>query len=616
MTGTAKTDRDIGPFLAQHHPYDLLPAETLDGLVGGGEIVTFAAGDVLYEKGEPVTRFTIVLEGMIDVLSPAGELLNRFSPGEGIGARGILRDGLGPNRAVASADTRALAVPKIYFLELLETYAEFARFFERLRDSTNRKPIFAADSGDTLITNQIGDIMTRSPVSVAPTATVQEAAALMRDRGISCLPVADATGLQGLLTTSDIAGRVVATGLPAATPVAEVMTAEPLTLPPEALVFDALMLMGERHIGHLPIVDRGELVGILTRTNLIRRQSISVAFIIGDINEATEVAKLATVIADVPVFLAQLVGAGVEAFKVGQLVTSITDALTRRLLVLAEGKLGPAPVPWLWLACGSQGRREQTGFSDQDNCLILDDAYDEKAHEAYFAELARFVSDGLDACGYYYCPGDMMATNPRWRVPLKRWREYFRGWIAQPDPMAQMLSSVMFDLRPIAGEASLFAGLQRETLEAARRNSIFRAHMIANSLKHAPPLSFFQGFALIRSGEHRNTLDLKLSGVVPIVDLARVYALDGAIEEVNTRERLIAARAAGALSEAGAGDLVDAYDLISRIRLEHQARQVREGGKPDNFMAPATLSALERKHLKDAFGVVKSMQAALRSRSA
>ncbi|HRY24155.1 MAG: cyclic nucleotide-binding/CBS domain-containing protein [Geminicoccaceae bacterium] len=616
MTGTVDIGQGLGSFLAQHHPFDLLPPEALDGLVAGGEIVTFGQGDVLYEKGEPVTRFTIVLEGAIDVLSPDGELLNRFSPGEGIGARGMLRDGSGPNRAVAGAETRALALPKAFFLELLATYPDFAHFFERLRDTADRKPIFAADTADSLITNQLGDIMTRSPVSVAPTATVQAAAALMRDRGISCLPVADAKGLVGLLTTSDITGRVVARGLSAETPVAEVMTAEPLALPPEALVFDALLLMGERHIGHLPIVDKGELVGILTRTNLIRRQSISVAFLIGDINEATEIARLATVIADVPVFLAQLVGAGVEAFKVGQLVTSITDALTRRLLVLAEARLGPAPVPWLWLACGSQGRREQTGFSDQDNCLILDDAYASEAHEAYFAELARFVSDGLDACGYYYCPGDMMATNPRWRVPLRRWREYFRGWIAQPDPMAQMLSSVMFDLRPIAGETALFAGLQRETLEAARKNSIFRAHMIANSLKHAPPLSLFQGFALIRSGEHRNTLDLKLSGVVPIVDLARVYALDGGIEEVNTRERLIAARAAGSLSEAGAGDLVDAYDLISRIRLEHQARQVRDGNRPDNFMAPASLSALERRYLKDAFGVVKSMQAALRSRSA
>jgi CBS domain-containing protein len=177
--------------------------------------------------------------------------------------------------------------------------------------------------------------------------------------------------------------------------------------------------------------------------------------------------------------------------------------------------------------------------------------------------------------------------------------------------MAQMLASVMFDLRPIHGDTALFAGMQATTLEAARRNSIFRAHMAANSLKHTPPLGLFRGFALIRGGEHKDTLDLKHSGVVPVVDLARLYALTGALSPVNTRERLFAARDAGVLSQSGGSDLIDAYDLICNIRLAHQARQVREGGKPDNFMAPSTLSALERNHLKDAFGVIKTLQSAI-----
>jgi CBS domain-containing protein len=616
MPGMTEATADLTGFLAQHHPFDLLAEAALVELIEASDIRRLAAGAVLYDKGAPVTHYSIVLEGEIDVVSSDGETITRFSPGEGIGARGILRDGKGPNRAVAGADTRLLELPKDVFLDYLDIHAGFASYFERLRSQTERKPIFSADAGDAMITNRIADIMTVRPISVAPDATVQVAAALMHEKTISCLPVCNDGRLVGILTTGDLAGRVIAKGRGPATPVAEVMTKDPLTLPPDALVFDALLAMGERQIGHLPIAEQGSLVGIVTRTNLIRRQSISVTFLVGDINKAVRIPDIAAVVAEVPQLLAQLVGAGVEAFKVGQLVTSVTDAVTKRLLALAEAELGPAPVPYLWLACGSQGRREQTGVSDQDNCIILDEGYDEAAHGAYFAELARRVSDGLDACGYVYCPGEMMATNPKWRVKGSTWRRYFQGWIDEPDPMAQMLSSVMFDLRPIAGETSLFSGLQRRTLDAARKNSIFRAHMIANSLKHVPPLSLFQGFALIRSGEHRNTLDLKLNGVVPIVDLARVYALDGAIEEVNTRERLLAARRAGVLSEGGAADLVDAYDLISRIRLEHQARQVRDGRKPDNFLAPSTLSAMERKHLKDAFGVVKSTQAALRSRSA
>jgi CBS domain-containing protein len=332
---------------------------------------------------------------------------------------------------------------------------------------------------------------------------------------------------------------------------------------------------------------------------------------IGDIAKREHLDELAEVIAQLPQLLVQLVGAGVTPKRVGQVITSIADALTRRLLQLAEAQLGPPPVDYLWLVCGSQGRREQTGVSDQDNCLILADDYEPEQHGEYFERLARYVCDGLDTCGYYYCPGEMMATNDQWRQPLQVWRNYFQGWIAKPDPKAQMLASVMFDLRPVAGDLRLFEGLKRETLEAARKNSIFRAHLVANSLGHQPPLSLLRGFALIRSGEHKNTVDLKLNGIVPIVDLARVYALDAGREEVNTRDRIVAAKEAGSLSHSGADDLADAYDIIARVRLEHQARRVRHGEAPDNFMAPSSLSALERGHLRDAFGVVKSLQAAL-----
>jgi Predicted signal-transduction protein containing cAMP-binding and CBS domains len=202
----------------------------------------------------------------------------------------------------------------------------------------------------------------------------------------------------------------------------------------------------------------------------------------------------------------------------------------------------------------------------------------------------------------------MMATNPRWRQPVSVWRGYFRKWIAQPTEEAQMLASVMFDLRAISGDAALFGGLQEETLAAAKKNSIFRAHMAKNALKHRPPLSLFGGMATIGSGEHKNRIDMKHSGVVPIVDLGRLYALMGELTVANTRERLEAAKAAKLASPSGLDDLMDAFDLISEMRLQHQARLIREGRRPDNFMAPATLSELERGHLKDAFAVVKTMQ--------
>ena len=156
--------------------------------------------------------------------------------------------------------------------------------------------------------------------------------------------------------------------------------------------------------------------------------------------------------------------------------SEIADTATRRLLALAERDLGAPPVPYLWLACGSQGRQEQTGVSDQDICMILSDDVTEAAL-TYFQALARFVCDGLNTCGYVYCPGDMMATNPRWRQPLSVWQDYFQHWVKNPNKEAQMLASVMFDLRFIGGDETLFAGLQQETLRTAAENSIFTAHM-------------------------------------------------------------------------------------------------------------------------------------------
>jgi CBS domain-containing protein len=217
----------------------------------------------------------------------------------------------------------------------------------------------------------------------------------------------------------------------------------------------------------------------------------------------------------------------------------------------------------------------------------------------------------LNEAGYVYCPGDMMATADRWRKPVKIWRSYFEGWIETPNPEAQMLASVMFDLRAIGGTESLFSDLQASTLKAASKNSIFVSHMIANSLKHTPPLGLLRGFATIRSGEHKNRIDLKHNGVVPVVDLGRVYALRGRLTAVNTRARLVDAEENGTISSSGGHDLLDAYDLIAETRLRHQARQIREGDKPDNFVDPSSLSDFERSHLRDAFVVVRTMQSAV-----
>ncbi|GGB14760.1 DUF294 nucleotidyltransferase-like domain-containing protein [Allosediminivita pacifica] len=589
-------------FLSAVHPYDALDPEALDRLLPEFRQERVPAGAQVYTLGAPLEGLYLILEGQIEVRDENGVAISLLGPRNSFGERGLLRDGKAATAASALEDSLLLILPPAAFDTLIAEEPAARRFFDRSRAPRSSKT--------DLATSRVETLMTRNPLTCAPDTPVREAARLMAGRHVSSICVTEGGTLHGIATLRDISGKVVSEALPYDTPISQIMSADPMTLPPSALGSDVLHMMLERRIGHVPVTEGGRLTGMVTQTDLTRFQAVSSAGLVAEVAAAETPQAMAQATARIPQLLVQLVAGGNRHEVVTRLITDVADTVTRRLLALAEDKLGPPPAPYLWLACGSQGRQEQTGVSDQDNCLFLDDSVSDQ-DLPYFHELAKFVSDGLHACGYVYCPGDMMATNPRWCQPMRVWRQYFHGWITKPSPEAQMLASVMFDLRPIGGTTALFEDLQRDTLGDAARNSIFTAHMIANSLKHTPPLGLLRGFATIRSGEHKNQLDLKHNGVVPVVDMGRVYALQGKLTQVNTRGRLEAAQAAGVLSQRGGQDLLAAYDHISETRLEHQARRVREGDAPDNFVAPAVLSDFERSHLRDAFVVVKSMQSAL-----
>lgn len=246
--------------------------------------------------------------------------------------------------------------------------------------------------------------------------------------------------------------------------------------------------------------------------------------------------------------------------------------------------------------------------------MILDDAFDEAQHGDYFRNFSRFVCDGLDACGFIHCPGEMMAMTDTWRQPKRRWAQYFQQWVDTPDPKALMLTCVFFDLRAIHGKTDLLESLRQEVLQRTRGNSLFLSHMVGNALKHRPPLGLFGQLSLIRGGDHARTIDLKHTGIVPIVDLARVYALAGGLAAVNTHDRLEQAAQSGEVSEQSAHDLRDALEFLGMLRIDHQTRQSQQGQSPDNFLFPGEISNFERSQLKDAFGVVQTLQKVLAQR--
>ncbi len=470
------------------------------------------------------------------------------------------------------------------------------------------------DPALTLMTTPVSALLKRAPVTLPPQTTIRAAAQLMSEQRVSSILIVEQDHLFGLITDRDLRNRVIAAGLDTQRPIMDIATLAPLFVNLHDPAFNALLLMARHNIHHVPVLDGQRIAGMITATDLTEQHSTSAVYLAGEIYKQTTVQGLQRASTRIRALQQSLAAADATAYNTGHIITAITDAITTRLLQLGEAQLGPAPVEYVWVAAGSQARSEQTAKSDQDNCMVLDDAYDEALHGEYFRQLTQFVCSGLDACGYVFCPGEMMAMTDTWRQPRARWAEYFRRWTSEPEPKALMLTCVFFDLRAIHGQTSLLDGLRHDVLQRTRGNTLFLAHMVGNALTHEPPLGFFKGLSPARSGEHKGTINLKHNGVVPIVDLARVYALAGGHAEVNTHDRLLSAADGGEISAQSARDLRDALAFLAALRIQHQAQQMARGEAPDNFLDPAEISNFEQTQLRDAFQVVQTLQTVLSNR--
>ena len=612
-------DLAIRDFLAQAPPFDQLTDEELNGAVSSIEIFYRRAGDVLLRPGDVNRHLYLIRKGAVEVRDEQGRLHNRYAAGEWVGFRSLLNNGRVIMEVRVIEDALLYAVPGDLFLKFYRAHEAFRGFFaESGRKSLRHALDVALPSDGGLLTLSACDVAGDPLVEIGPGLPIREAAAHMAERDASALLVMEEDRLAGIVTDRDFCTRAVARALPPEAPASAIMTPDPVTIEADARAADALLLMARHNIRHLPVVaqenGRTRIAGLITATRLIRQQSQNPVFLANDIARARDLDELVAFSRRLPQALVTLVDAGLPAHDITYAISTLGTAITRRVITLAEERLGPPPVPYAFIVAGSLARREQTVHTDQDNAIILSDDYDEAAHGNYFAELATRVNDALDKCGYVYCPGDVMARNEKWRQPLARWRDYFRQWILSPEPKALMHASIFFDRRFVHGDATLLETLCNEVRDLARDNTIFLAHMAANALHYRPPLGFFRQFVLERSGREEPALDMKKRGVVPIIDLVRVHALAAGTPAVSTRHRLQEAAAAGELSEEGMKELLDAFDFISLVRLRHQAARIRAGKEPDNFVAPEELSALERRHLKDAFDVVRTMQAALEQR--
>lgn len=611
-------------FLSQHLPFSELPEETLEHIAHHIEIAYYRQDTPIIHLGDHIQDLYIIRSGTAEIYRRKGELYNRLTEGGVFGQMGLLTHNKVRFPVTAIEDTLVYCIPEEIFQQLYEEHDVFADFVEVEDNARLRQAISNSEEQNDLTTSKVKHILAGEAPFVYKDASIQETAVKMAEENISSLLVIDPEILEdneddqspvvGIITEQDLCRRVLATGMSYTSPLTDVMSHEVMFLDHNAYVYEAMLTMLRYNVHHLPVLKDKKPIGILDITDIVRYESQNSLLLVSSIYQQNNVEDLAALSKQVKDSFVRLVNEDANSHMVGTAMSTIGRSFKQRILELAEETFGPPPIPYCFLALGSMGRDEQLVVTDQDNAIILDDSYVESEHGEYFANLAKFTCDALDQCGYTYCTGDIMATNPMWRMTRKEWEECFADWIDDPNPKALLNASIFFDLDGVYGRLKWAEMLNGFIVRRARRNNRFLACLARNALNRTPPLGFFKDFVMEKDGRHNNSINLKRRGTAPIADLIRVHALAVGSRAKNSFERLDNIIDAGILPKGKGEDLRDALEFISMVRIRHQAYDIESDIEADNNIEPENLSDFERRNLKDAFQILSNAQNFLKYR--
>lgn len=634
----------LNDFMKTVPPFHLLPRSAMDELVRTLVIEYFPKGDtILSPKGPPTQFLYIIRSGGVRFLlsekdGQGGDTIYDYrDEGDFFGLVSLLSGKPSPFTIMAEEDTLCYLIRKKIFKKLLEEFPDIFLYFtsgpskEFKQFDTRLLPIdsFARLEPGTeqiLFTGRIKDVMHTNVLTCPPEETVVGVARRMTERGVGSVIVVDDIGLPiGILTDGDLRSKVLASGRLANLPVIDVMTRPVQSVSPESFCFEATLSMITNRVKYLPVMDGMKLVGIIAEHDLMVSQGNNPVAVIKGLQQAKSIDEVVAIRKNIDLAMRVILERGGMAKDICELITTLNDHLTRKLIVLAEEAMvkegyGRPPMPYAWLALGSEGRREQTLRTDQDNALIFADDSPEREEEArnYFLILAEKVISGLERCGFPRCKGGIMAVNPRWCQPLHVWKEYFRHWIVDFDyPAEEVLATfVFFDCRPIYGRYELVTQISGHVSEFLDHGNSFVREMAKTAVLHKTPLGFFKRLVVEKSGEHKNELNLKLNGLTPLVDAIRTLVLDQKIFETNTLDRISSLVEKEGLTSAEADDLGDAFNVIMLMRVRHHVNVLSRGGVPDNYINPDELSIIQRTMLKEAFKAIDKLQGLLEVRYA
>ncbi len=617
---------NVRDFLKKHPPFRFLTETELDRVVTSLQSTLYPKGTyILKQDGTPSEFLHIIYRGEVKVtrMTEGGEEMFIDLRGEGdtIGFLSMLSGDRAKANVIALEDTLCYLMEKKTAVSLFASNSAFSEhlitshlehYVEKPLETIGRRLLHFTSSNRLLYKTRIGDLTIKEAATIQDDATIQEAAAKMSDRSVSSLIIVNQQRSPvGIITDRDLRQKVVASGRAPSESVRSIMTASLVKVDSQDYYFEAILKMLQHNIHHLIVMHNGSLKGIFSNHDLMMLQGTSPLTIVRDIESQQSVEGLVSESRNINGVISHLLTVGAKASEITRIITEINERLLRKLLQLTENKLGSPPVAYCWMVFGSEGRKEQTYKTDQDNAILYADppaGMDPHKIEEYFSSFAELMRDSLQRCGFPLCPGNYMASNPQWRQPLTIWEQYFSQWIATPTSEAVLSSCIVFDFRPVHGDFTLADRLRNHLLLKLQGQDIFLKLMAQLSIQVRPPLGFFGTFVVEKSGTYKNKLNLKFTCLAPIINIVRLFSLESRIPETSTLERIQALKSSHQIMAEFGDELERAFEFISLLRIRLQHEQIQKGQEPDNYLNPKELSTFEKKIFKESCQLIAKLQ--------
>ncbi len=607
--------------LVKHAPFSEIPLRDLDCLLDCCAETYFAPNEVIVRPEDGPPQFLYYVEkgsavgrkGLADLSSTgfqyeAGEMfpVNAFLAKRAVTATYSARedtfclmftfDGVQALARKSPVFSDYLTRRTMQFLDLSRKAIQVAYSSQTLAEQTLEKPL--------------RDVCRHEPFSCAPNTPLKQVLEVMHEHRIgSMIVVNEAMAVEGILTRQDVLSRVAMAQKPLSSLISEVMNTPVHTLDESCTAQDAALLMSRFGIRHVPVTRNGKLSGIVSERDIFAMQRLSLKQISSNIHSAQDADMLRACANDIRSFAKNLLGQGIAAKQLTELISHLNDVLTERILEVVGNRMGIDASSYCWLSFGSEGRSEQTIATDQDNGLLFISDQPEADRPRWLA-FGKEVNQTLDQCGYPLCKGNIMASNPECCMTAGEWLNKFARWIDVATPENLLRVNIFFDLRPLAGNKELAQPLRDYIVTRAKESTIFLRLLAENIMRFRPPLNW-HGSIDTTEIEDIRTLDLKKQGTAVFVDAARFFSLVFGIDEVNTRRRFEAVAKRLSVEEQRRDAWVSAFEFLQMMRLRIQLDEgVAVPNLPDqpNVVNYDVLDNIDRRILKECFRVGRRLQ--------